>query len=91
VRFSELSGVSVHTESGESLGRIHDLRATLGPRSLRVTGLIVGRLGLLERLGIGAPEATVRIRTGDVVPWAAVVRVDRGGIVVRDGTAIETR
>ena len=91
MRFSELEGLPVRTESGESRGRVHDLRATLGPRSLRVTGLVVGRLGLLERLGIGAPSATVRIRTSDVVPWSAVVRVDRGGIVIREGTEVETR
>ena len=91
MRFSELEHLPVRTESGESRGRVHDLRATLGARSLGVTGLVVGRLGLLERLGIGAPSATVRIRTSDVIPWSAVVRVDRTGIVVRDGPAGETR
>jgi len=45
---------------------------------------VVGKLGLLERLGIGAPESGARIRTRDVVPWSAVVRADRRAIVVRD-------
>ena len=85
-RFSDLLGVHVHTESGDHLGRVHDLRGELTSRSLKVTGLIVGELGLLERLGIGAPESGGRIRTHDVVLWSAVVRADRRGIVVRDGT-----
>jgi len=85
-RFSDLLGAHVHTESGDRLGRAHDLRAELTSRSLKVTGLIVGELGLLERLGIGAPESGGQIRTRDVVPWSAVVRADRRGIVVRDGT-----
>ena len=85
---SELIGVSVRTESGERLGRLHDLRAELRPRSLPVVGIVVGRLGVLERLGIGAPGDATRIRTRDVVPWSAVVRADRRGIVVRDGTTV---
>jgi sporulation protein YlmC with PRC-barrel domain len=91
VRFSELEGLDVHTESGERIGRVHDVRGERSSRSLRVTGLVVGKWGLLERLGIGAPHAGERIRSIDVVPWSRVVRVDRRGIVVRDGTAPTTR
>jgi sporulation protein YlmC with PRC-barrel domain len=83
-RFSDLLGTPVRTESGDSLGCVHDLRAELTPRTLKVTGLIVGRLGVLERLGIGAPESGARIRTRDVVPWSAVVRASRREVVVRD-------
>jgi sporulation protein YlmC with PRC-barrel domain len=85
MRLSDLLGVPVRTESGESLGRVHDVRAELGARSLRVTGLVVGRLGVLERLGLGAPRTPLRVRTTDVVPWSAVVRADRRGVVVRSG------
>ena len=85
---SDLLGLAVKTESGDSLGHVHDVRGELGARSLRVTGLVVGRLGLLERLGIGAPEATERLRGHDVVPWSAVVRADRRGVVVKDGTTL---
>jgi sporulation protein YlmC with PRC-barrel domain len=91
VRFSELVGLEVRTESGEELGRVHDVRGELTPRTLRVTGLVVGTWGLLERLGIGAPHAGERIRSQDVVPWSAVVRADRRGIVVRDGSEPKTR
>ena len=83
---SDLLGLAVRTDSGESLGHVHDVRAELGRRSLRVTGLVVGRLGVLERLGIGVPDASERLRGDDVVPWSAVVRADRRGVVVRDGT-----
>jgi sporulation protein YlmC with PRC-barrel domain len=86
MRLSDLINVEVRTESGERLGRVHDLRAELTPRTLKVTGLVVGGLGLLERLGIGAPRSAQSIRTRDVVPWSAVIRAERRGIVVRDGT-----
>lgn len=76
--------VTVRTESGKRLGKVHDLRAQLTPRTLKVDGICVGHLGLLERLGIGAPESGARIRTHDVIPWSAVVRANRSGIVVRD-------
>jgi sporulation protein YlmC with PRC-barrel domain len=85
VKFTELHGLQVRTESGESLGRVHDLRAELTPSAVRVTGIVVGKLGLLERLGIGAPTSTARIDTHDVIPWGRVVRADRRGVVVRDG------
>jgi sporulation protein YlmC with PRC-barrel domain len=83
-RVSDLLGVDVHTESGEKLGRVFDLRGELTSRTLRITGVAVGGLALLERLGIGAPESTERIRTKDVIPWSAVIRADRRGVVVRD-------
>ena len=86
MRVSDLLNVEVRTQSGDRLGRVHDLRAELTPRTLKVTGLVVGGLGLLERLGVGAPESGARIRTRDVLPWSAVVSADRRGIVVRDGT-----
>jgi sporulation protein YlmC with PRC-barrel domain len=83
VRLSDLLGAPVRTESGEELGRVHDIRAELTPRTLRVTGLVVGKRGLLERVGLGAPRTPRRLRGRDVVPWAEVVRVDRGEVTVR--------
>ena len=87
MRLTDFLNVHVVTESGDELGRVHDLRAERTPRTLKVTGLMVGKRGLLERLGVGAPEAGARIRTHDVIPWAAVVRADRRRIVVRDDVA----
>jgi sporulation protein YlmC with PRC-barrel domain len=86
VRLSELIGLSVRTESGGRVGRVYDLRGELTPRTLKVTGLVVGRLGLLERLGVGAPTSVARLRTRDVIAWKDVIRADRRGVVVRDGT-----
>jgi sporulation protein YlmC with PRC-barrel domain len=84
VRLSELLGVGVSTESGERLGHVHDVRADLTSRSVKVKGILVGRVGLLERLGLGAPHSTFRRHGQDLVPWTAVVRADRRGVVVRD-------
>jgi sporulation protein YlmC with PRC-barrel domain len=86
MRLTDLLGVPVRTESGESLGHVHDVRGELGARSLRVTGLVVGRLGMFERLGLGAPRTPLRVRTHDVLPWSAVVRADRRGVIVRSRT-----
>ena len=84
MRFSDLLGTEVTTESGETLGKVHDLRAELTLRTLKISGLVVGQAGLLERLGIGAPASDAAIRTRDVLPWSAVVRADSRRIVVRD-------
>jgi sporulation protein YlmC with PRC-barrel domain len=88
VRLSELLGLSVRTESGERLGTVHDVRADLTPRTLRITGLVVGRIGLLERLGIGAPGAQARLRGRDVISWSDVVRADRRGVIVKRRASI---
>jgi len=87
MRLTDFLNVRVITESGDKLGRVHDLRAERSPRTLNVTGLVIGKLGLLERLGVGAPESGARIRTQDVIPWSAVVRADRRRVVVRDDAA----
>lgn len=84
MRLSELLGLGVSTESGEQLGHVHDVRADLTSRSARVEGILVGKIGLLERLGLGAPHSTFRRHGQDLVPWSAVVRADRRGVVVRD-------
>jgi sporulation protein YlmC with PRC-barrel domain len=86
MRLSELIGLSVATETGEDLGHVHDVRGNLTARTLWVTGLVVGKAGVLERLGLGAPRTHLRIRSHDVVEWKDVIRVDRRGVVVRPGT-----
>jgi sporulation protein YlmC with PRC-barrel domain len=91
VRLSDLLGLRVRTESGERLGTVHDVRAELTPRTLRVTGLVVRRVGLLERLGIGAPSARDRLRGHDALPWSAVVRADRRGVIVRSDSSTGDR
>lgn len=87
MRVSDLLGTPVRTESGESLGSVHDVRGELAGGSLRVTGLLVGGAGVAERLGIGALRRRERLRGHDPIPWSAVLRADRRGIVVRDDRA----
>lgn len=89
-RVSELVNRVVVTESGERLGRAYDVRAERRGSDVRVVGLVVGRHGLFERLGIGGSSGETKrghkVWKGDLVPWDAVTRVERKRIVVRDGT-----
>jgi sporulation protein YlmC with PRC-barrel domain len=87
IRASELFGCKVLTESGEKLGRVHDLRAhSAGDGGWLLMGLVVGTGGLLARFG-GSEEEPVR--AGNVIPWEAVTRLDdgEGVIIVRDAVA----
>ena len=75
--FSALVGRKVETESGLSLGRCHDLRGELGGSSLEVSALCVGRVGVLDRLGI-------KTHGHDEIAWSSIVRIEGSRIVVRD-------
>lgn len=87
MRLSELLNRKVVTESGQTLGRIHDVRGELVDGHLRVTGLATGEMGLLERFGIGTKGSggprTAKVHGHRVIPWSRVVRVG-AEIVVRD-------
>jgi len=87
MRFSELLNRSVVDESGRRLGRIHDLRGELVAGRLRVTGLVAGELGILERYGIGTHgsggPAQAKVHGHPVIPWGRVIRVG-SHVVVRD-------
>jgi sporulation protein YlmC with PRC-barrel domain len=86
---SSLCGRKIVTESGETLGRCHDVRAELGASRLRVTGLVLGKKGRLEHFGIGAQASATaaRVRDIDVIPWKDIVRFEADRIVVRDSEA----
>jgi hypothetical protein len=56
MRLSELLNRKVVSESGQQLGRVHDVRGELVGGHPRVTGLCAGNLGILERYGIGTPR-----------------------------------
>jgi sporulation protein YlmC with PRC-barrel domain len=73
---SSLQHRKVVTESGRSLGRLYDLRGEVTPRTLTVTGLVAGKRGLLEHLGV--------VKRLKCIPWEDVVRIDGKRIVVRD-------
>ena len=83
--FSSFLGRDVVTEGGRELGKCRDLRATLGRGRPSVDAVVVGRRGRLEHLGVRRPAR----RRKDAVPWEAVVRIEGGRIVVRDGTELE--
>jgi sporulation protein YlmC with PRC-barrel domain len=87
MRLGELLGREVVTESGERLGHVHDLQGELEEGRLRVTALVAGAPGILERLGVGAAGkggARRAKRHGHAaIAWERVVRVGRN-VVVRD-------
>ena len=83
IRASDLFGAVVRTESGDKLGRVHDLRAHFAGGGWSLVGLVVGGGGLRERLVAGGGST----RGGDVVAWEAITRIDDGLIVVRDEIA----
>ena len=71
----------VVTESGRKLGYCHDLRGELTARTLKVTGLCVGRHGWAEHFGLRRGSRT---RGHDPIPWEAVARIEGDRIVVHD-------
>lgn len=87
MRLGELLGREVVTESGERLGHVHDLQGELEEGRLRVTALVAGAPGILERLGVGARGkggARRAKRHGHAaIAWERVVRVGPE-VVVRD-------
>ena len=85
IRASDLIGSVVHTESGERLGRVHDLRAHADGESWLLMGIVVGPRGLLARFSGAEDEAP--IRAGRVIPWEAITRLEDGSITVRDEVA----
>ena len=87
MRLSELLNRKVVTESGASLGRIHDIRGEIADGRLRVTGLAAGELGVLERFGIGTHgsggPSQAKVHGHPIIPWERVVCVG-AEVIVRD-------
>jgi sporulation protein YlmC with PRC-barrel domain len=87
MRLSELLNRKVVSESGQQLGRVHDVRGELVDGHLRVTGLAAGKLGILERYGVGTHGSggpgQAKVHGHPVIPWARVVRIG-SEIVIRD-------
>jgi sporulation protein YlmC with PRC-barrel domain len=84
IRASDLIGCVVRTESGERIGRVHDLRASAIDDGWQLDGLIVGRGGMLARMTGSEPDALVR---GDMIPWNVVTALEPGLVRVRDSFA----
>ena len=87
MRLSELMKRKVVTEGGLSHGKVHDVRGELEDGRLRLTGLACGRLGWLERYGVGTGgsggPSVAKVHGHPVIPWERVVGV-RSKIVIRD-------
>lgn len=87
MRLSELLNRRVRTESGQSRGRVHDVRAELDGGRLRITGLAAGELGVLERFGVGTHGSggsrQAKVHGHHVIPWESIVHVG-AEVVIRD-------
>lgn len=87
MRLSELLNRQVVNESGEHVGHVRDVRGELTSGHLRVTGLIVGKRGILERYGIGTHGSggpgQAKVHGQPVITWERVVRVG-AKVTVRD-------
>jgi sporulation protein YlmC with PRC-barrel domain len=87
MRLSELLGRKVVSESGASLGRVHDVRGELRDGRLQITGLSAGNMGILERYGVGTHGSggpgRAKVHGHAVIEWERVVRVG-AQVVVRD-------
>ncbi len=83
IRASDLVGCVVRTESGERVGRVHDLRVSPVDGGWQLDGLLVGRYGMIARLTGSGPDPMVR---GNVIPWDAITALDDGLIRVRDSS-----
>ncbi|MEA2637377.1 MAG: PRC-barrel domain [Chloroflexota bacterium] len=80
IRASDLIGCEVRTESGERLGRVHDLRAEKVHDEWCLMGLVLGHRGMAARLGTG-PEPLI---SGEVLAWGAVTRLENGRVTVAE-------
>jgi sporulation protein YlmC with PRC-barrel domain len=85
----DLIGCEVETQSGEALGHCWDLRiASDGGGAPRLEGLLIGRLGFLQRMGLtrvrqARRRGEARHRDVDVIPWEDVIAVEHGSVKVR--------
>jgi sporulation protein YlmC with PRC-barrel domain len=79
IRASDLVGCELRTESGERLGRVHDLRAEQTNGEWRLSGLVIGRRGLSARLLGTSPDPLI---SGEVVDWEDVRSLEDGLIIV---------
>jgi hypothetical protein len=94
MRLSEIIRSQVVTESGERLGHVFDVRVARRANSSpdradqqwRITGVVVGRRGLRERVGFVSGRRSAPTLDRDFIPWDAILRLDGETLVARDGT-----
>jgi hypothetical protein len=88
---SDLLEAEVVDGSGESLGRVHDVRVERLERrtpdgyQLKVLGLVIGGRGIRERLGLDTGRTAKPVVDRELIEWERVTGIDgdRGRITVR--------
>lgn len=85
MRASDLLGCRVLTQSGESRGRVYELRAEREDDRLRLVGVGVGSRAMLERFGVVGARRQEPVMEGDLYAWEDVVELREGEVVIRDG------
>jgi sporulation protein YlmC with PRC-barrel domain len=87
MRLASLLDREIVTESGVRLGRVHEVRGQLVNGRLVIVGVVGGRLGILERYGIGTHgsggPSQAKVRGHPVIAWERVVRIG-AKVIVRD-------
>jgi hypothetical protein len=70
MKLSDLLGLRLLGADGRNLGRLMDLRGpiTAMPQDLRITEIVYGERGFLEKIGFGKGEAKY-------VRWSAAERI----------------
>jgi hypothetical protein len=81
---TDVMGCRLQTESGELRGHVFDIRLRRDGERWRVVGLVIGRRGLLERLGFTDAKRIEPVAHHDLYDWDAVVAVADGVVVVRE-------
>jgi sporulation protein YlmC with PRC-barrel domain len=82
VLLSELLEIEVVGESGEALGRVHDVRVerlqrrTPDGHRLKVVGLVIGGRGIRERLGLDTHRTEKAIVDRELIMWDRVLEID---------------
>ena len=90
IRVSELLRSRLVTSSGADLGRIWDIRAERQTKladervneAWRVTGLITGRTGWMERIGVSAEGDPFPSEA--FIPWEGVLEIGSGMVAIAD-------
>ena len=84
IKLSQILGLRVTTEDGRQLGHVFDLRVKREDGSWAVSGVVYGRRGVSERLGLEKGRQEEPLRTSEVIPWDDVLRLDEARLIVRD-------
>lgn len=97
MRLSDLVGAEVVEQGGKRIGHVFDIRVRRRAGSAtdsasqqwRIVGLVLGRRGLWERLGLARPLHNTVVMKRDLLAWDQVDSVNDGRVVARAGATLE--